>query len=154
MIATQLRDLVIRPTLKHIGMWSEAAENLLLGTIFQESAGGKYIKQLGTGPALGIYQIEPDTNADVWNNYIEYRVTLWDKVAMLMTGEDDKHQLVTNLSYQTAIARLIYYRAPFALPDANDINGLAHYWKQHYNTVLGAGTVEEFIHNFPKGIIK
>lgn len=62
----QLRLYVIRPTLEKIELWSEAAENLLLGTTAQESHMGTYIKQVGKGPALGIYQMEPATHKDIW----------------------------------------------------------------------------------------
>ena len=34
----QFRSLVIRPTLRRLDLWSEAAEELLLGTAIQESA--------------------------------------------------------------------------------------------------------------------
>ena len=55
--ASELRQYVIRPTLKAINLWSIAAENLLLGTAAQESQLGHYLTQV-KGPALGIYQIE------------------------------------------------------------------------------------------------
>lgn len=54
----QLRNL-IRRVLIGIGGYSEEAENLLMGTAAQESALGEYIRQLGNGPALGIFQMEP-----------------------------------------------------------------------------------------------
>jgi hypothetical protein len=49
-----LRQYVIRPTLQRLGLWSLAAENLLLGTAAQESKLGYYLHQL-EGPALGLY---------------------------------------------------------------------------------------------------
>jgi len=36
------------------------------------------------------------------------------------------------------------------LPNAEDIEGLAHYWKKYYNTVYGSGKVEEFVNNYKK----
>jgi hypothetical protein len=30
--------------------------------------------------------------------------------------------------------------------------GMADYWKQHYNTPLGRGTVEEFISNYQRHV--
>ena len=35
-------------------------------------------------------------------------------------------------------------RQPEALPEAGDIEGQAAFWKQHYNTPLGAGTVSKY----------
>ena len=58
--AKQLRELVIKPALLEIELWSEAAEELVLGTAIVESR-LSFIKQLGSGPALGFWQIEPDT---------------------------------------------------------------------------------------------
>lgn len=151
--ARHLRDFVVRPTLRRIGMWSQAAENILIGTIYQESRGGHYLHQLGNGPALGIYQIEPATHNDVWDNYLHYRDALAKKVKNLAPLSDLDEQLIVNLSYATAIARLIYYRIPKALPPANDIYALAKYWKAHYNTEQGKGTVEEFVKNFPTELL-
>ena len=34
-------------------------------------------------------------------------------------------------------------RAPAALPEYNDIKGMAKYWKTYYNTSQGAGSIEE-----------
>lgn len=154
MDAEQLRQWVVEPALDAIELNSAAAVNLLIGTVFQESRGGYYLKQLGAGPALGIYQIEPATHDDVWTSYLNYRASLRTKVENLLSPESKHQQLISNLSYATAIARLIYYRVPQALPaDPNDVQALAEYWKQHYNTPLGAGTVAEFVENFPSEVL-
>lgn len=42
--ADHLRREIIAPALRHIGMWSEAAENLLLGTAAVESRMGTYLR--------------------------------------------------------------------------------------------------------------
>ena len=34
---------------------------------------------------------------------------------------------------------------PEALPEAGDLEGQAAFWKQHYNTPLGAGTVGKYM---------
>ncbi len=149
----QFRVLVIRPTLKHLKMWTPAAENLLLGTAAHESR-LTYLKQHGSGPALGVYQIEPATHEDVWENYLKYKGDIAGRVRALASqnwpGENNMHrELITNLAYATAIARLVYYRRPEPMPAANDIDGLARYWKQHYNTPLGAGRPAEFVAHYP-----
>ena len=54
--------------------------------------------------------------------------------------------LATNLMYGAAVCRLCYYRKPDALPAAGDIEGQAAFWKQHYNTLLGAGTVSKHVY--------
>ena len=40
----------------------------------------------------------------------------------------------TNLLYGAAGCRLCNYRLPEPLPEAEDIEGQAAYWKLHYNT--------------------
>ena len=149
-----LRYHVIRPTLNAIGLWSEAAENLLLATCAHESLLGYFLKQ-HDGPALGIYQIEPATHRDVWQNYLNYRPALAAKINA--TTKDNSRQpqdceLITNLAYATAIARIIYYRASELLPPADDIKKQAIYWKKYYNTADGEGKITDFIQH-AEGII-
>lgn len=146
--AQQLRDQVIRPVLVYLGMHSEAAENLLLGTAAQESHLGKYLTQL-SGPALGLFQIEPFTHDDIHHTYLAFRPQLAKQVVTLTGTWPDRHaQLASNAGYAVAIARLKYYRIDEPLPAANDVEGLARYWKAHYNSPQGAGTVEEFVDNW------
>ncbi|HEV2650775.1 MAG TPA: hypothetical protein VGU69_05935, partial [Rhizomicrobium sp.] len=58
----QLANVVVRPTLARLGLNDgPVALNLLLGTAAQES-GGTYLAQYPTGPALGLWQIEPNTH--------------------------------------------------------------------------------------------
>ena len=71
---------VINPVLRSMDAWSIAAENLILGTAVQESECGYYLHQLGDGPALGIYQMEPATHDDCWNNFLKYRHDLSDPI--------------------------------------------------------------------------
>lgn len=144
-----LLEYVIRPTLKHIGLYSEDAEILLIDTLAQESMLGHYLKQL-KGPALGPYQIEPPTHKDVYDNFLIFNKNylLRQRVASLSRFEHSENrecELITNLEYSTAIARLIYYRAPEKLPSKDDVEGRARYWKKYYNTPKGKGTEEEFI---------
>jgi len=154
----QLRILIIRPTLHYMNMWSEAAEDLVVGTAIQESR-ATYLKQMGNGPALGIFQMEPATHDDIWVNYINYRASLrvdLNYLTMKMSGAHSNtinqipaQEMIGNLYYATAMCRLQYKRVPAALP-SRDVGQLAAYWKQYYNTPLGAGTVDEFVHNFKK----
>jgi len=80
----QLRGDIVYPTLHYIGLWSDAAETLILGTIAQESRCGEYVKQVGGGPALGICQMEPATHDDIWLNYLHYKPVLAHKIRQLI----------------------------------------------------------------------
>ena len=145
-----LRELVVRPTLQHLRLWSPAAEDLILGTAAQESALGTYLKQVN-GPALGIYQMEPGTFNDIWENYLAYKPDLTNSLYMLYRQNiPDATAMVGNLYYATAFCRIHYLRVPEAIPVHKDIKGYAAYWKKYYNTPLGAGTEQEFIDNYKR----
>ena len=145
-------DFIIRPSLESIDMWSLAAQDLILGTVAQESYLGKYLHQI-CGPALGVYQIEPATHKDIWVNYIEFRSSLKNKVigiCPLAAHSINDDLLVFDLRYATVIARLIYYRRPEPLPPQGALLAQAAYWKQHYNTPQGRGTQSAYIANARK----
>jgi hypothetical protein len=149
----QLLEYVIRPVLKDLNLWTEAAERLVLGTACQESQCGRYLKQLGTGPALGIYQMEPATHDDLWANYLRQNRwllhdTVWD-AARAQYGDKqviDSKELIGNLFYATAMCRVHYLRIPSKIPDY--LAGQAQYWKTHYNTELGAGSVQDYLNSW------
>ncbi|BCE02925.1 hypothetical protein [Marinicellulosiphila megalodicopiae] len=152
----QLKDEVIIPTLDFLDLNSESAVNLLIGTVCAESAGGKDLKQLGGGPALGIYQMEPATHDDIFKNYLAYKPELMSKVLCLsiVMGEgftEGHRQLVFNLVYATAMARIHYLRVKESLPRSTNVIALAEYWKKYYNTHKGAGTVDHFIESYQRG---
>ncbi len=154
---SHLRTLIVRPTLKYMDMWSEVAEDLVVGTAIQESR-ATYLKQFGTGPAVGIFQMEPATHDDLWNNFIKFRRPIAEKLYNMKMSNHleplfvkvSANEMIGNLYYAVAMCRIQYKRAPTTLPEIGDIGGLAAYWKQYYNTPLGAGTVDEFIHNYTK----
>ena len=148
----QLCEYVIEPALKDINMYSKGAEQLLLGTACVESRLGTYIKQI-RGPAMGIFQIEPNTHTDLWKHYIAYRSDLKLRLTNMVpksqwrTDQRRPHHfaLINSLSYSTAMARLVYRRHPDAMPQEDDWEGMAAFWKKAYNTYLGAGTEEKFM---------
>jgi hypothetical protein len=147
--AKQLRLNVIRPTLEAAGLWSFSAESLLLGTAAQESGMGQYIVQLGNGPARGIFQMEPATLNDIYDNYLSYRPDLQGKVdAFLSPALSKVDNLTCNIAYATLMCRVHYMRVKAPLPGAQDIEAMARYWKQYYNTPLGKGTESEFVENY------
>ena len=143
----QLRQLIIVPTLTHLDLLTDSAVSLLLNTAKTESS-LHYLTQLNGGPARGLWQMEPATHDDIWTNYLSYRDELADLVRALAIGEKqvpDSEQMVGNLFYACAMARIHYLRVEAPLPAAYDLTGQAIYWKQYYNTELGAGTPEHFI---------
>ena len=150
MLASQTLALVIRPTLEKLSLWSLSAEELVLGTAIVES-GLTYLKQHGDGPALGLWQVEPATHDDLYTNFLNFRPELGSKLMELRAaGLSLDENLAANQMYGAAVCRLCYYRKPDALPAAGDIGGQAAFWKQHYNTLLGAGTVNKYVYKVQK----
>ena len=153
------RYYVVRPTLQAMKMWSQSAENLMMGIAAAESNLGEFLRQHGNGPAVGVFQIEPTTAADVIFRYLDERESLDDQFqdAFRLLDDDDldwsqveldeiSEKLVTDLRFSCAVARVRLWMVPEPLPAAHNIPGLARYWKQHYNTAGGKGTVDKFIH--------
>ena len=160
----QLRDLIIKPTLQYLDPtipYSEAAVELLMMTCAHESHLGTYIKQVN-GPALGIYQMEPATHTDIWNNFLKYKNSVSEAMMNLAfyvhysiaehPFEDEVHpdELVSNLSYATAMARVHYYRDSQPLPDVSDIKGLAKYAKRVYNTHEGKASWKNYFTSYER----
>jgi hypothetical protein len=147
----QLRDLVIKPALDGLQMYSESAEEILVFTCACESLGGSYIKQV-KGPALGIYQMEPATYTDIWENYIKYN----SNIVNLLSLNFDVHKIplpdrmIYDLKFATAMARLHYRRHKEALPQPKDIEGIWAYYKKYYNTPLGKAEKEASIKHYQK----
>lgn len=141
-----LQRCVIRPSLEPLGLYSGPAEQLLLGTLAVESDLGYFLQQTN-GPALGIYQIEPATHQDIWDNYLAYKNTLAAQIGAMLPVSPDvtiEQLLITDLRYATIIARLVYYRQNEPLPNINDYPAQAAYWKKYYNTEQGKGSVEQY----------
>lgn len=142
----QLRKCIIVPALEAIDAYSEEAVELLMGTAAQESALGYFVKQI-TGPALGIFQMEPATHDDIWNNYLKYKPDLAAKVRENSVFQQAQ-ELAWNYKYAAMMARIHYLRCPGKLP--NEVPLMARYYKEHYNTPLGKATESEFIDNYVK----
>ena len=145
MDVVQMKGLIVK-ILTDLDMMSDSAVTLLLGTAAQESH-LQYIKQIH-GPALGLFQMEPETEHDIWNNYLVYHPKIIDTIGKITGHYQPGPWLEWDLAYQIIMARLHYRRVKDPLPEANDIDGVANYWKIHYNTPLGAGTVTQFKNNF------
>lgn len=157
--AKQLRDLIVTPTLMTMGAQyaSYHAVELLMGTAAQESLMGHYLHQLDGGPAVGIYQMEPETYLDILNHFVTYHDDVLWMLKRFGYAHDEgdevirfepAQRMVWDLQMATIFARLHYYRRPEPLPTTKD--GYAAYWKEHYNTHLGAGTNIEYLHNYAR----
>jgi hypothetical protein len=139
----QFMEYIIIPVLEDLNMDSEEARMLMIGTALVES-NLRSIRQVD-GPALGVYQMEPDTIDDV-HRYLKVNLDVMEKFQDA-AGYDINEGVVHNravwdLKYATALARVKYWMDEGPLP--KDINGLAKYWKHVYNTNKGKGMVHVF----------
>lgn len=144
----------VRAALQHIDLWSPSAENIVLGTGVHESH-LRYLKQLGNGPAIGLFQMEPFTYKDLWATYIQPRVQLAEKLRELASYASytillppPAEEMGWNIRYAAAMCRVFYRRLPDALPAADDAHGMAALWKARYNTPAGKGTIEQALPAF------
>jgi hypothetical protein len=145
--AEVFKKTIITPTLQKIGAWSTAAEELLLGTALMESD-LTFRRQLGNGPARGLFQMEPATHDDIWNNFLKYQPSFSKAITALLSspGANKHAELEKNDAYACAMARMQYRRKLSApLPAAGDVKAMAAYWKKHYNTILGAGDPTAYV---------
>ena len=145
MTPTEIRESIIVPVVEALG-GGEAAVNLIYRTGLAES-GYRVTRQQGGGPALGYWQMEPATYDDIWQNFLVYRMGLADLVKDFLIGNeiDQLAQLEDNHEFACAMCRVHYMRVSARLPAPEDIEGQADYWKAHYNTPTGRGTVQHFI---------
>ena len=153
MISPESLRNIIRISLKPLDWWSPSAEELLLMTAAHESRLGQYTKQI-KGPALGLYQMEPDTLKCNYKNWINYR----SKEAKLIheisgVRGPDRGQLQFNPIYSTIHARLKYLRAPGALPPPSDVWALAEYSKDFFNTRLGDATPDDYFQAYKELVL-
>lgn len=142
---------VVRPALQMAGIWSEAREQIVLGTGAVESA-YKYLQQVGGGPALGWFQCEPATHRDMWQNWIPSRPELKDRLRILCEGIERDGALIAHPMYAAAICGAHYLRAPGALPAAGDAQGQASYHKLRYNSAGGATDPAQSVIHFRAAI--
>lgn len=145
----QFVNNVIRPALArtapHPAWESDAAIALLLGTAAAESR-LTYLQQHPSGPALGVYQMEPDTTEWLWDDYLEKRQPEIKRAIEPLVADSPAigQQVAGNLYLATVMARVRYWTSPDPLPAADDRDGLGRVWKHVYNTAKGKGTLEHW----------
>lgn len=151
----QIKDLIVRVTTAQ-ELCSEVSTNLILGTCAKESDFGIYLRQLGNGPALGVFQMEPATERDIWKNYLYLgRPKRREAICNIsgMRSYDNNGAMEWNIAYGICMCRLHYRRIAEPFPAPDDIEALGWYWKNHYNTLQGKGTIKQFMKAYEKYVI-
>lgn len=157
--ARHLLELAVRPALQTLGAQyaTEAAERLVMGTAAKESGGLVWLRQLGGGPALGLWQMEPFTFRYLRDSFLsgnDPAKALLRRTAGSFSASlsPDPTELCWNLRLAAAYCRLKYLSVSEPLPPAGDVAAMARYWKRHYNTSAGKGRPEEFEHTWANTI--
>jgi hypothetical protein len=130
-----LRELIIRPALEQLNEWSQTAENLLLGTAAQESQLG-FRMQSDTDNGLGLYNISAYTHTQVWDKFLITDPELASRLRGIASQQQflksPHSELISNLSYASGVAWMIYKRCHLKLPDSSNIHELAKCWFNYY----------------------
>ncbi|MEH6589499.1 MAG: hypothetical protein V7746_04525 [Halioglobus sp.] len=113
-----LRDQVIAPTLKYLGVWSPAIESFLLDNAVNAPDVGLFAS---CKDGLGIFHITSAQHRDIWDRYLAFNPDMASRIRGLASqrvflSEPDK-ELQTNLGYCTAIAWLLYERSEMIVHD-------------------------------------
>jgi hypothetical protein len=113
-----LRDQVIAPTLKYLGVWTPAIETFLLNTAVDAPELGLFSER---NESLGIFHITSAQHRDIWDRYLAFNPEMASRVRGLASQrvfltEPDK-ELQTNLGYCTAIAWLLYKRSEMVIDE-------------------------------------
>ncbi len=138
----QLKERVIVPTLKQLGLYSEDVVELLLMIAAHESVKGEYIAQI-VGPARGIYQMEGNTHNDilVW---LKLNKPALYKLLTGLVASTTGDMMMYDLRYATAMARVFFLRFPEPLPSGSDVDAMAAYAKRRWNTSAGKATPADY----------
>ncbi|QEY12879.1 hypothetical protein [Cellvibrio sp. KY-YJ-3] len=152
--ASDLQQWIIKPCLEALGDYSPFAEQLLLATAAQESQLGLhcYSEQY---QGLGLYRITRNKHRELWDLYLIQFPDLASRQRGLASQQqfllDPERELVTNLSYSTGMAWMIYRRAHIDCNNFPDLPTLAQLWAAHFDNGTGAvRNTDGFIQSYNK----
>jgi hypothetical protein len=128
---------------------------LMLGTAAAESRMGYFNRQV-RGPAIGMFQMEPNTAWDILQNYVAYSNTMKGALKVV-TGFSafNRSEFINKLEFNPELQVVmcgIHYRRRKAQLIDSEPETLAAIWKEKYNTYKGKGTIEHFVHAYNKYI--
>jgi len=151
----QFRKNIIQASLEPIDLYSPEDEDLLIATMAHESKGGFYLVQI-KGPAIGVYQMEPNTYKLIWKRLYSENLSLTSKILDFL-GYDkspDFTNMIFDLRLSTIMARLLYYFAQRKLTNKDDVDEIWLIYKTYYNSNKGEAQKDEFIADYMRFIGK
>ncbi|MET4706728.1 hypothetical protein [Endozoicomonas lisbonensis] len=138
-LGEQFERYVLNALANHRLPLSKAAIRLLVMIAAHESGGFRYVKQMGNGPARGLLQMEPIGLEEV-RRYVVLRPERFRSLRL----PEHLDELIFNTELAIVCARAFFMAKPEPLPDENNIEGLAKYAKQHWNTEAGKARWEDY----------
>ena len=116
--------------------------SLLVYRTGEAETGYRHLEQIKC-PAVGFFQVEPDTINDTIDNYLQYRPDKLNHLAKRgLDLSDPVNSVLCSIYLQVAFCRYKYWRSPEAIPEG--LVPQAKYWKKIYNGP-GKGTIEHFV---------
>lgn len=142
----------IRTSLELIGLASEDRVDLMYCIGIIESR-YKYIYEWGYGTARSFWQVEPGTAYDNFENYLNYKSELKNKIlsiCRLQENDVDSISKITvlleiNMRFALYMASIWIKRNKEPLPPANNKRKQGIYWDNHYNHPLKGLTAKDFV---------
>ncbi len=149
---SEIVPLIREVCMSLLGHANDNEVRLMLGTWAAEN-GAFHRKQIGGGPARGLWQMEWQTADDIFENYLKYRIPLFEELCKIwidliiteyipLIWTDYGRHLKRYDDFACAMARVHYLRDPDPIPD--DLEGQATYWLRVYNAG-GKGTVDHYL---------
>lgn len=148
----ELVEMVKEVCLVLTGKAPKEAVALLMETAAAESGFNTRI-QHGGGPARGLWQVESNTAADIYDNYLSAREAMlfglteisfgFGVYTMILYKDVVSELLEHNDVFCCCMARIVYLRDPDPIP--HTVEERAYYWKRVYNTPRGKGTIKHYM---------
>ncbi len=146
----QLRNNIIKPALKPLGIWNLDIESILCATAAQETNGGKFVLNLGS-PAMGIYQMLEVTHNAMWKSNFQQVNNLQLVRSMLQMFGFGRvpisFDLVWHNGYATFMAAFYYQHLPDKLPPATDLKAQWEIYNRYWKLPTNQTTEETFYKN-------
>lgn len=119
---------------------------LLMGTAAQETHLGELPDRHADRLGVGLMQFDQIGFDDVCQRTRAKHSELLKELLGVDLSQLELRDLAYSPLLSMVMARLKYKLVPDAIPI--DKAGQAYYWKKHYNSDSGAGTIEKYLHNY------
>lgn len=133
-IPTSAVRALVRVTAHALGVWTPALEEVLLMIAAHESHMGKFTRQIGGGPALGWWQMEPATHDDCMRIVVPRR-THWMPALRLYASPRGlgAETMAVSPAYACAMACMQVQRFDTLPTDASNVRSMAAFAKMRWN---------------------